>query len=441
MKQMQFPKKGTGRDALMKELDEMSVNDVDWESGRLFSLIYNPGRDVEEVACNAYYRFLMANGLSPFAFPSLLTMETEVISMVADLFHGDEAVGSMTTGGTESILMAVKSARDWAKENLQVTGTPELVMPVTAHPAFNKAAHYLGLKAVVVPVDDGFRADPKKMKDAITDNTVFMVGTAVTYPHGVIDPMEGLSKIALERNIWLHTDACLGGFMIPFLKKGGHPIPPFDFELSGVKSISADIHKYGYMPKGASTVMYRDKELRKYQIFAYADWPGGVYGTSSVSGARTGGAIAAAWSVMRYLGEEGYIRLAGKAMSATKKLIDGINNIPDLYVLGRPDATVFAFGSDTVNVYDLQDKMKQRNWLVESQHLPASIHVTVSPVHEDLVDEFLSDLREAVQEAAQVEEGSRSEEAVIYGVMGTLPDRSQAWELAINYLNDLYTLK
>jgi glutamate/tyrosine decarboxylase-like PLP-dependent enzyme len=441
MIQIALPNKGASRDGVMRELKALHSADNDWRTGRMFSLIYNAGADVESVAREAYAEYMVENALSPFSFPSLLKMETELLSMIATLFHGETAVGSMTSGGSESILMAVKTAREWARAKRPGISSPELVMPVTAHPAFNKAAHFLGIRAVAVRVDGGFRASVPDMIGAVTENTIMMVGSAFTYPHGMIDPIGELSGFALENNIWFHTDACLGGFMIPFLEMEGYPVRPFDFRLPGVKSISADIHKYGYTPKGASTVTYRDMDLREFQFFAYADWPGGVYGTACVSGARPGGAISSAWAVMRYLGQEGFRGLASKAMRAAKRLRAGIEAIPGLHVLGNPDGTVFAFGSDGLNVYDLRDALKRRNWHVESQHLPPCLHLTVCPVHEEVVDAFLEDLAEACGEAASVSENDRTEDAVLYGVMGTIPDRSQALDLAVKYLNDLYRIK
>ncbi|MCP4130570.1 MAG: aspartate aminotransferase family protein [bacterium] len=441
MKQIPLPEKGRSREDIIKQLKEMKANDNDWKTGRMFSLIYCAGDEIEDLAKEAYTEYMIRNALSPFSFPSLLKMETELLSMIATLFRGEEAVGSMTSGGSESILMAVKTAREWARAEKPEITEPELVMPVTAHPAFNKAAYYLGIKTRIIPVDENFRADVTLMEEAVNENTILMIGSAFTYPHGMMDSIEELSSIALENNIWFHTDSCLGGFILPFLKKAGYPVPAYDFSLPGVKSISADIHKYGYTPKGASTIMYRNKELREHQFFAYADWPGGVYGTPCVSGARPGGAIASAWAVMNYLGEEGFVKLTETTKKTAEKLMEGINAIPELYVLGNPGATVFSFAADDINIYDLQDALKKKNWHLESQHLPPCLHITVSPVHSTIVEEFLADCREACKEAARVSEEDRSEEAVIYGVMGTLPNREQAKDLAIKYLNDLYLLK
>lgn len=439
MAQIQFPEKGTSREELLSALHAFKSDDSDWKGGRVFSLIYNAGEDVKTFAEEAFNVFINENGLSPFAFPSLLRMETEVVSMVGSLLGGDsETVGAMTSGGTESIMMAVKAARDFARAQRPSITNPELVMPLSAHPAFNKAAHFLGLKTVIVPTDKTLRADVKAVGDAISENTVMVVGSAFSYPHGMIDPIQELAEVTAEKEVWFHVDACVGGYILPFLSKLGYPIPPFDFRIPGVSSMSADIHKYGFIPKGASTVLYRNAELRQYQFFVYADWPGGVYGTPSVSGARPGGPVAASWAVIKYLGLEGFMRLAKTTMETTKNFIEGIEAIPELYVLGKPQATVFAFGSDVLNVYALGEKMKTFRWYIDSQHLPPCLHMTISPAHASIVEPFLSDLRQAVNEVASLKGEDITGEAAMYGMIGSMPDRAMARDFAIQYLSDLY---
>ncbi|GAB4350327.1 MAG: aspartate aminotransferase family protein [Candidatus Abyssubacteria bacterium] len=442
MREVKLPVRRVPLGEVLWRLEAVKSEDTDWKSGRMFSLIYNAGEEIKEVARQAFDMFFMENGLSPFAFPSLKKLETEVIAMAVSLLGGDaETVGSFTCGGTESIFMAVKTARDWARAERPDAKAPEIIKPTTAHPAFNKSAHYLGLKVINVPVGGDFRADVKAMADAVTDNTIMMIGSAMTYPHGMVDPIEELGEIASKRGIWLHVDSCLGGFILPFVKKLGYEVPAFDFSVPGVVSMSADLHKYGFAAKGASTVLYRNSGYRQYQYYAYADFPGGVYATSTLTGARPGGPIAAAWAVMNYLGEEGYLELARTAMETTKKLIVGINGIPKLKVLGAPHATVFAIASDEINVYALSDSLKQHGWLVEKQHLPASLHITVSPIHAGLADEFLSDLAACVKEVERLEAADLSEEAVMYGMMASLPDRSAACDFAVQYLNQLYRLE
>lgn len=442
MKKLPFPPKGMAKEDVLSLLRSFKAGDSDWHEGRLFGLVYYAGGEVEEMAREAYDSCMFENALSPFDFPGLLKMETEFVSMAGALFGGDaETAGSMTSGGTESILMAVKSARDWARANRPGVKSPELVAPLTIHPAFNKAAHYLGLRIVQTPVDGSFRADVKAMEEAITGNTIMVAATAVTYPHGVIDPIAEIGALASGKNLWFHVDGCLGGYMLPFLRKLGHEIPPFDFSVDGVRSLSADIHKYGYVSKGVSTVFYRNRELRQHQFFVYADWPGGVYATPSLSGARPGGAIASAWAILRYLGEEGFLRLAREAREATLGLMEGIRAIPGLHVLGDPPATVFSFGSDTIDVYRLAFKLKERGWHLHAQHRPPSLHMTISPCHQNIVEPFLADLREAAAELSERGPEAPSGEAALYGMMGTMPDRETAKLLALQYLNEIYKLK
>jgi len=441
MTHITLPEKGTSRETVLSRLKSLKSGDSDWHSGQLFGLIYEAGREVEELVKEASSTFLIENGLSPMAFPSLLKMENEVISMVLSLMEGDDhTVGCLTSGGTESIFMAVKAARDWARLEKPQIKKPQMVVPVTAHPAWNKAAHYLNIDIVMTPVDDGFRADVNIMKEAINANTIILGATAVTYPHGMVDPIADIGALAEEKNLWLHVDGCLGGLILPFLRKLQYDIPVYDFRVPGVKSISADIHKYAYTPKGISTVLYRNSDLRKFQFFIYADWPGGIYGTPSLAGGRPGGTIAAAWAVMNHLGEEGFLKLARDAKTAADQLMDGIKNIAPLYVLGEPDATVFAFSGHGVNIYELSTRLKDRGWHAEAQHLPASLHMTVSPVHITVVDGFLNDLKDAVVDLPAADAEDISEMAAMYGMIGTMTDRKAAKEFALAYLDDLYRL-
>jgi len=426
---------------LISNLRSLKSEDRDWKEGRMFSLVFPAGEDITSVARDASVLFLMENGLSPFAFPSLLKMETEVVSMLADLFHGQEdTVGHMTSGGSESILLAVKAARDYARVRKPHITRPELLMPLSAHPAFNKAAHYLGLETVIVPTQkETLAADVEAMERAVTDHTVMVVGSAPSYPHGIIDPIPELAGMAADKDIWMHVDACVGGLELPFIKDLGFPVPEFDFWISGVCSLSADIHKYGFTPKGASAILYRNPELRQYQLFAYADWPGGLYGTPNVSGSRPGGPIAASWALLKYLGREGYTGLATRSMKAKQRLIEGIESIPELYVLGKPPATVFAIGSDVLNILTLGEKMKEYRWYLDGQHLPPSLHLTLSPVHDRIVEPFLADLRQAVSETPRITpEESAANEAAMYGRVGSFSDETLTGEFIIRYLNDLY---
>ncbi len=401
---MELPKSGIPKDELFETLRARKVQDANWRAGRTWSLIYPAGEDVDDVLVEANRLYVFENALNPFKFPSLRQMEDEVVAMTASLLHGPAvAGGAITSGGTESILMAVKVARERARVERGIT-KPELLAPHSAHPAFAKAAHYLGLKHVQIPLRNDFRADVDAARGLITDQTALVVGSAPGYPHGVIDPIEELAGIAEERGVPFHTDACVGGFMLPFLEKLGYKIPLFDFRIPGVSSISADVHKYGYATKGASIITHRSAEtMHKHQLFLYEEWPGGLYGSFAMAGARPAAPIAAAWSVMNYLGWDGYLRLSKQAMETTLRLWEGIEAIAGLKIWSNPDATLLAFGSNSLDIMAIGDVMDQRGWHLDRQKNPDALHMMVTPNHEKVIDEFLSDLRFAAENHGESE--------------------------------------
>ncbi len=393
---MQLPKSGIPRDVLFDRMREMKKQDADWKGGRTWSLIYRAGEDVDEVLREANNLYMFENALNPFRFPSLRQMEADVVSMTATLLNGgDEAAGTMTSGGTESILMAVKTARDRGREEHGVTH-PEMLVPRSAHPAFAKAAQYLCVEMRHIPLRDDWRADVQAAAELISPDTVLIVGSAPSYPHGVIDPIPELAALAAARNISFHTDACVGGFLLPFLERLGHRVPPFDFRVPGVTTISADVHKYGYCTKGASVIAHRSHATLRHQFFLYDQWPGGTYGSPAMAGARAAAPIAAAWAVMSYLGEAGYVRLASVVWDVTQRLRAGIAATPGLHIWGHPDASLLAFGSYDLDIMAVGDVMDDRGWHLDRQRNPAALHMMVTPNHAAVVDQFLADLRHAV---------------------------------------------
>jgi sphinganine-1-phosphate aldolase len=436
---MQFPEKSASREQITSQLNDAISHDADWRGGKIFSLVYFAGDDVADVLKEAYTTAFYTNGLGPGAFKSLKKFESEVISMTGDLLHHPEAAGNMTSGGTESILMAVKTARDWARAEKDIE-RPQIIVPVTAHPAFDKAAHYLDVEIVHTPLRDDLRADVDAMRAVITENTVLLAGSAPCYPFGVVDPIDEIAALAAERGILCHVDACLGAYLLPFTERLGYPVPRWDFRLPGVTSISADLHKYGYSARGASVVVYRDRELRRHQFFAVSDWPGGLYGSPTLAGSRPGGAIAAAWAVLNFLGVEGYTRLARVIMETTKALIEGIDDIPQLKVLGSPDMSVFAFASDSLDIHAVADAMDEAGWHPDRQQLPPSLHCMVTPVHEGIVPPFLSDLRGAVEHVA--ENGAvSSRRAATYGMLDKMPDRAAVRNVVLDSIDRLTQAK
>jgi len=472
-----IPVKGRSKKDILSAMRAARDHDIKWERGRVFGLVYHISDEIDDLLKDAFTMFFAENGLNPTAFPSLRKFETEVVAMTAALLNGDSNVcGNITTGGTESLLMAVKTARDWARKHHPEIKEPEMVLPVTAHPAFDKAAEYFDVKAVHVPVLSDFRADVEAMRAAITTNTILMVGSAPSYPHGVVDPIRELAAIAQERGLLFHTDSCVGGFMLPFVRKLGYPVPDFDFSVPGVTSISADLHKFGYAAKPASVVLYRTSELRRCQMFVYIDWPGGIYPSPTMTGSRAGGPVAAAWALMNYLGEEGYLHIADTVMKTAKYLQEGIKAIPGLTVLSDPEMSVFAIASQKLDVNEIADELELRGWHLDRQHFPACLHMTINYMHAEVANEFLDDLAAAAGVVGKPSlrktasklliavanflarilpekwisglmgkvspllgggGGLPSHMAPIYGLIGTLPNRGDLKELVLDLLDGM----
>jgi sphinganine-1-phosphate aldolase len=399
---MTLPSSGLGRDEIFESLDAFKNGDVRWRDGRAFTLAYYAGAEVVAVADEAYRRFSTENALNTDAFPSLRRIQGEVVDIVSDwLEAGPDGAGFMTSGGTESILLAVKAARERGRKERGIS-TPNVVLPSSAHAAFEKGCYYFGLESRRVPVAPDWRADPDAMAAAIDDNTVLVVGSAPQYPQGVIDPIPAIAALAVDRGISCHVDACMGGVTLTYLRRLGHPIPPWNFEVPGVTSISVDLHKYGYTAKGASVIVHRTKQLRAFQTYVTDNWLGGVYGSSGVLGTKSGGSMAAAWAVMHYLGDDGYRRLTAAARAACMQLVEVIDAIPELTVRARPDATLIAVGAtdpDNLNVFAVADGLWKRGWYIDRQGPPASLHFTVNAVHDGLIDVFARDLRECAAAA------------------------------------------
>ena len=391
-----LPSHGSSKKDVLAKMRTARDHDVKWQQGRAFGLVYHINEEIDTLLKEAYTMFFSENGLNPTAFPSIRKFESEVLAMTANLLGGDEKVcGNMTTGGTESLLMAVKTARDWARQHHAHISQPEIILPMTAHPAFEKAAEYFDVRLVQVPVRSDFRADLDAMKQAITPNSIMMVGSAPSYPHGVIDPIREMAALAQENGLLFHVDACVGGFLLPFARKLGYAIPDFDFNVPGVTSISADLHKFAYAAKPASVILYRNPELRRHQMFVSINWPGGIYPSPTMTGSRAAGPIAAAWALMNHLGESGYLEITKTVMETTRIVQEGIRNIPGLKVLSNPEMSVFAIASDSLDVYEVADELELYGWHLDRQHFPRCLHVTINHVHSKISGEFLIDLANA----------------------------------------------
>jgi sphinganine-1-phosphate aldolase len=401
-KRTSLPEQGRTWAELQDSMQEMGGHDVDWRGGKAAVYVFHSGDDVMQVAHDAYGMFIAENGLGPAAFPSLKRMESEVVNMALSLQNAPSgAAGSMTSGGSESILLAVKACRDYVAANKPVPGTPEIVAPYSVHPAFDKGAHLMGLKVVRVPCREDFKADTDAMEAAITPNTIMLVGSAPCFPYGLIDPIDALSDMAVRHDLWLHVDACVGGYLNPFMAAvSDQEIEVYDFVLPGVASMSLDLHKYGYAAKGASTVLYREKALRDAQVFHFEDWPCGHMYTPTFAGTRPGGAIAAAWAVLNYLGRQGYEARARQIDDARCALISGCRSL-GLEVFGEPKLSIVGFGSRNDDILAVGEGLYADGWFSSRLQSPDGIQYMISPEHQRTMPNYLKTLEKNVAEVRQ----------------------------------------
>jgi sphinganine-1-phosphate aldolase len=389
-----MPATGRAADEVADDLAGMRSGDLDWRNGRSFSLVYNPDDDeLEALLEKVGASFLHENGLNPFKYPSLARIESEVVGAATSMFGTAPNAGSLTSGGTESLFLAVHTAREHARADRGVT-SPTVVAADTVHPAVAKACHYLGVELITTAHRADLRADPEAMAAAMDDRTILVVGSAPCYPFGVIDPIPEIASMAAGQGVLCHVDACLGGWMLPWMERLGRNVPPWDFRVEGVTSLSADIHKYGYAFKGVSTITYRDPAMVRLQWFLYDNWPGGLYGSPTTAGTRPAAAMAGAWAAINFLGESGYLAKAAQVLEATDGFANGINAIEGLEVHGEPDMSLFEFGSPVHDISAIGDVMDDRGWNLDRQ--TGGLHLMVFPFHVHVVDDFLADLAHAV---------------------------------------------
>jgi glutamate/tyrosine decarboxylase-like PLP-dependent enzyme len=431
-----LPSTGLARNEVLSVMEGLRAGEeARWKAGFASGAVYNGDAEHIDFVNHAYAMHSQANPLHPDLWPSSAKFEAEIVAMTAHMLNGEQAgapigseegvCGSVTSGGSESILLAMKTCRDWARATKGIT-EPEIVVPVSAHAAFHKAAQYFNLKLQLVPVDEQFCVDVAAVEAAVNDNTIALVGSASNFPYGTIDPIDRLSEIAHSRSIGLHVDSCLGGFFLPWAERLGAPVPPFDFRLPGVTSMSCDTHKYGYAPKGTSVVLYRGAALRRFQYFTTSDWPGGLYYSPTFSGSRPGGLSAACWAALVSIGEQGYLDATRQILDAVAVMKQGISEIPELRLMGRPIG-VFAFTStsDWLNIYQVLDQLSAKGWSLTGLQRPAGIHVSPTLRHAQpgVAERFVTDLKEAVTFVRENPDFMGGM-APIYGLAATVPDRS-----------------
>jgi len=432
-----IPAEPRSRESILAELGTMAAEeDQMGNAGRVSGSIYHGGHDHYQFLIEAYGLFAHANVLQRDMYPSATKLEGEIVAMTASLLHaeavaehhrGEEVSGVVTFGGTESLINPMLVYRERGRIEKGITA-PEVIIPVTAHVALQKAAYMLGITLLQAPVRDDWRADVDWMRDHVTENTVAIVGSAGNYPHGLIDPIEEMSALALEHDLGLHVDGCMGGFILPWAERLGYPIPTFDFRLPGVTSISADTHKFGYALKGTSVLLYRNSTLRRYQYFSYPDWPGGIYMSPGLSGSRSGGIVAAAWAAMLSLGEQGYLEIAERIFETAATILTGIADIPELEIFGDP-TFIIAFRGRGIDIYHVNDFLISKGWRLNALQLPPGLHfcVTRPNTAEGVAEAFLADLHEAVAYAKRPGLGP-ARSGALYGLGGS-PEGNEALDM------------
>jgi len=411
MKNSRFPSLARSWDDVAEEMRAARQDDLPWRDARNFKPAYFAGEDVLQVANEACNMYLAENAIfSHTAYQSLGQYENDVVDMMLALLNAPEgAGGSVSSGGTESIIMCVKTAREWARDNRPTEGTPEVLIPHTAHPAFDKAGHMLGVNIRRMTESPDWRADPKAMAEAVSADTIMIVGSAPPYPYGEADPISEIAAIAREHGLWMHVDGCIGGCVLPFMRRLGDDMPDFDFAVPGVMSMSVDLHKFGFANKGVSLVLLHDAALDRYQRTAFGDWPAGIYSTANITGSRSGGPLASAWAVMNYLGEEGYLRVFGAQREMKERLMAGVGAIDGLEIIANPHALHFFFTSREFDIFAVETGMTEKGWLSTRAEEPDSIMLWVNMSHKDSIEDYLADLKDSVDDvrAGRVTRGEK----------------------------------
>ncbi len=435
------PDNGRPFEEILAELDSFGKDDPNYKEAKTWSLVYYLNEEYTQFLEKAYAKYFSANGLNPTAFKSLKRLEKDVLKFTARLFHvDDEACGVMTSCGTESCMLAVKTYRDLGRS--KGIKKPEMIIPETAHVAWDKGAEYFGVKIRRAPLASDWGVDVKAVEKMVNKNTVMILGSAPEYPHGIIDPIEALGKIAKKHNIPLHVDSCVGGYILPFIEMNGGEVPLWDFRVEGVTSISADIHKYGFAAKGASCILYRNIDYFKHQVFVNESWPGGMFASPAFLGTRPGGAYAAAWAAIQANGVEGYKALAKKTVEVAEKLKKGIEDIGCFEIIGSPIASLFAYKStdSSVNVFALGDVMEKKGWHIDRIQRPDALHAMVTAPHDKVVEQYLEDLKEAVEIVRAHPELADSGQAATYGMVSHIPLRGMVRKQVLDIFANSYKL-
>ncbi|EDW60688.1 sphingosine-1-phosphate lyase [Drosophila virilis] len=439
---VRLPEKGLTKEQILGLVDDhLKAGHYSWRDGRVSGAVYGYNPELVELVTEVYGKASYTNPLHADLFPGVCKMEAEVVRMACTLFHGNaDSCGTMTTGGTESICMAMKAYRDYAREEKGIT-RPNIVVPRTAHAAFDKGGQYFNIHVRYVDVDpETYEVDIKKFKRAINRNTILLVGSAPNFPYGTIDDIEAIAELGVKYNIPVHVDACLGSFVVALVRHAGYQLRPFDFAVKGVTSISADTHKYGFAPKGSSVIMYSQKKFKDHQFTVTTDWPGGVYGSPTVNGSRAGGIIAACWATMMNFGYEGYLEATKRIVDTARYIERGVRQIDGIFVFGKPATSVIAMGSNVFDIFRLSDALCKLGWNLNPLQFPSGIHICITDMHTQagVADKFLADLRTCTAEIMKDPGQPVVGKMALYGMAQSIPDRSVIGEVTRLFLHSMY---
>lgn len=436
-----IPEYGRPYEEISKDLDAFAAEDPAYKDSKTWSLVYYKDEDYTHFLAESYEKFFSANGLNPTAFKSLKRFENDIVAFTAELLHGDEhCAGCVTSCGTESCMLAVKTYRDRGKA-VKGIRHPEMIVAETAHVAWFKGAEYFGVKVHTVPVDKDWKIDIKAVQKKINRNTVLLLGSAPEYPHGMIDDIAALGALGEKHGIPVHVDACVGGYLLPFMEQAGITLPPYDFRVNGVTSVSADIHKYGFAAKGCSCILYKNLELFKYQCYVHPDWPGGLFASPAFLGTRPGGAYAAAWAAIQANGRQGYIAMAKQTVENAERIKEGIRAIDELEIIGNPQCSLVAYRAKNpyeVSIFAVGDKMQEKGWHIDRLLHPDGLHAMITCSHTDVIDAYLRDLREAVEAVKGKPTLAMQGEAATYSTVGHIPLKGVVRNTVLNTFAQSY---
>lgn len=415
-----LPVNGSSYEEVVGNVKALKAGMTSQERGKLSSTAFQGEGEMSKVVYESFMEFIGWNGLFTFQEANAAKLENDVIDICVGLAGGGEkGRGNLTSGGTESNFCALHAMRAWARKHKPEIKEPELVAPYSTHSTVHKTAKYLDIKVVTVPQKDDLSADMEALAAAIGPNTIGIVGSAPNWPYGDVDSITEMGQLAIHKDLWLHVDACVGAYILPFFKELGEDIPPYDLSVPGVRSMSADLHKYGYAPKPCSTVLWNSQEEQAYHFMPVTEWACGLYLSQSFIGSRPMGPVAGIWALMHYWGREGYLKNAKRILEVRKAIMDKCESIEGLRSW-KTDGPLMMIASDDFNIELVVGGMETRGWRLLGVNNPPAIHLTLDVIDAETEQKLLTDLEEV---CIDIRSGKLTTEGMLsYGGVGAEAD-------------------